>query len=80
MQIEYNQAQKKHEVIEIIEKIITNILLRNINVGKNPYLGKLKGFSEDLEQVPNSEILKRWVNYHLGEAEKPLISNFTSDL
>lgn len=59
-------------------------MLTKIDLKNHPYLIRLKRDDEeigDLLKLPKEELLVRWVNYHLSNANYPTkIANFTKDI
>ena len=59
-------------------------MLTKIDLKNHPYLIRLKKEDEeigDLLKLPKEELLIRWVNYHLTNANYPTrINNFTKDI
>uniref|UniRef100_A0A8C5MKT3 Plastin 1 n=1 Tax=Leptobrachium leishanense TaxID=445787 RepID=A0A8C5MKT3_9ANUR len=74
---------KPHLVLGLLWQIIKVGLFADIEISKNEALiGLLRDGEtlEDLMKISPEELLLRWVNYHLTNAQWPIIKNFSSDI
>uniref|UniRef100_A0AC34F5W9 Calponin-homology (CH) domain-containing protein n=1 Tax=Panagrolaimus sp. ES5 TaxID=591445 RepID=A0AC34F5W9_9BILA len=72
---------KPHLVLGIIWQIIRLGLFRGINLEQVPGMIKLSEEDEELRKLSPEQLLLRWVNYHLGNANIDIrMKNFTSDV
>lgn len=75
---------KEHLILGLIWQIIRRGLLSKIDIKLHPELYRLLEDDETLEQflrLPPEQILLRWFNYHLKQANWPRrVSNFSSDI
>ncbi|KAM9316964.1 plastin-1 [Gastrophryne carolinensis] len=74
---------KPHLILGLLWQIIKAGLFADIEISKNEALIALLKDGETLEDLMKlspEELLLRWVNYHLTNAQWPNISNFSSDI
>ncbi|XP_069831512.1 plastin-1 [Dendropsophus ebraccatus] len=74
---------KPHLVLGLLWQIIKAGLFADIEISKNEALIALLKDGETLEalmKLSPEELLLRWVNYHLTNAQWPNISNFSRDI
>lgn len=75
---------KEHLILGLIWQIIRRGLLSKIDIKLHPELYRLLEEDETLEQflrLPPEQILLRWFNYHLKQANWPRrVSNFSKDV
>ncbi|KAM8953611.1 plastin-1 [Pelodytes ibericus] len=74
---------KPHLVLGLLWQIIKAGLFADIEISKNEALIALLKDGETLEELIKlspEELLLRWVNYHLSNAQWPAIKNFSSDI
>ncbi|XP_018411123.1 PREDICTED: plastin-1 [Nanorana parkeri] len=77
------QEGKAHLVLGLLWQIIKAGLFADIEISKNEALIALLKDGENLEDLMKlspEELLLRWVNYHLTNAQWPNIKNFSSDI
>ncbi|KAM4041289.1 plastin-1 isoform 1-T3 [Anomaloglossus baeobatrachus] len=77
------QEGKPHLVLGLLWQIIKAGLFADIEISKNEALIALLKDGETLEDLMKlspEELLLRWVNYHLSNAQWPNISNFSRDI
>ncbi|XP_072264020.1 plastin-1 isoform X2 [Pyxicephalus adspersus] len=77
------QEGKPHLVLGLLWQIIKAGLFADIEISKNEALIALLRDGETLEDLMKlspEELLLRWVNYHLTNAQWPNINNFSTDI
>ncbi|XP_040285881.1 plastin-1 [Bufo bufo] len=77
------QEGKPHLVLGLLWQIIKAGLFADIEISKNEALIALLKDGETLEELMKlspEELLLRWVNYHLTNANWPNINNFSRDI
>ena len=76
--------KKEHIILGLIWQVIRNQAEAKINLKNNPYLIRLKLEGEevsDLLKLSPEDLLKRWFNYHLKNANHDrTVKNFSGDL
>lgn len=76
--------KREHIILGFIHQLLRITFLGTINLKNHPYLIRLKKEGEeltDLLKLPPEELLLRWVNYHLKNANhKRMVTNFNVDL
>ncbi|NWH73088.1 PLSI protein, partial [Piaya cayana] len=77
------QEGKPHLVLGLLWQIIKVGLFADIEISRNEALIGLLNEGEELDQLMKlspEELLLRWVNYHLANAEWQKINNFSQDI
>lgn len=76
--------KKGYLILAILWQVLRMVLLSHISLKENPYLVRLLEEGEDIEHFksqPPEEILKRWFNWHLKNANHDRkVTNFDKDV
>jgi len=76
--------KREYIILGMLWQILKLCVLATINIQQNPYLARLLGEDENLEDfrnLPPENALLRWFNFHLENAKhNRRVHNFTTDL
>jgi len=76
--------KREHIILGMLWQILRLCVLSSLNIKQNPFLARLLGEDENLEDfrnLPPEDALMRWFNFHLANAKhNRRVGNFSSDL